>query len=340
VIASPLSLIAGMLLLAQTQAGAGSIRGVVVNASTGETPVAAAEVLLRVRIDSEFVAVASATTDPNGRFEFDGLPVDEGLVYLPGANRDGIHYPGPRLLLGADRPGAEVVLKVQDVIAEPSPLVIRDWDLVLDPEPGALRVTETLVIENPDSRTYVGRHRDGGTDPVTLQLGIPADFEHVTFDKEFYGRQFSLIDGRLATGIPWTPGRRELRFSYVLRNDGRRRVWSRPVDLPCRHVRLTVPGADPGRMSCNLGPATVGSGGAVFESDRVELPAGYVLQVELDRLPVSVMAYARWMTLAALAVAIAGSGLGLLRRRRPAHRDDSRRVLHRQPGKARARARA
>ena len=197
-------------------------------------------------------------------------------MYLPGANRDGIHYPGPRILLSADQPSADVVLKVQDAITEPNPLVIRDWDLVLDPEPGALRVTETMVIENPEPTTYVGQIPDGGAEPVTLQLGISSDFERVTFSKEFYGRQFALINGKLVTDIPWTPGQRELQFSYVLRNDGRHRVWTRPLDLPCRHVRLTVRTADPDGVSCNLGAMSSGHDGTVtFESNDRVLPAGY-----------------------------------------------------------------
>jgi len=339
VIASQLNLVVGMLLLAQPQTGEGSIGGLVLNTSRGEAPVESADVLLRVRIDGEFVAVARATADRDGRFRFEGLPLDQGLVYLPGANRDGVHYSGTRILLSADQPSVDVVLKVQDAITEPNPLVIRDWDLVLDPEPGALRVTETLVIENPEPTTYVGRNPDGGAEPVTLQLGISSDFERVTFSKEFYGRQFSLINGKLVTGILWTPGQHELQFSYVLRNNGRHRVWTRPLDLPCRHVRLTVRTADPDGLSCNLGALSSGHDGTVtFESNNRVLPAGYIIQVELSRLPVPVMVYARWVILAVLALVIAGSCLVMTRRRRANDRSEPRRIPHRQPRRASARA--
>ena len=61
------------------------------------------------------------------------------------------------------------------------------------------------MIENPASSTYVGLTPEGNEEPVTLQLGIPADFERITFNKESHGRQFSVVGGSLATGIPWTP---------------------------------------------------------------------------------------------------------------------------------------
>ena len=137
-IASPLSLLIGMILLAQPQDGEGSIGGLVLNASRGDAPEGSAEVLLRVKIDDEFVVVDRVIADREGRFRFDGIPLDEGLVYLPGANRDGIHYPGPRIRLSEAQPRVDIVVKVQDSIAESNPLFIRDWELEIDPEPGAL----------------------------------------------------------------------------------------------------------------------------------------------------------------------------------------------------------
>lgn len=338
-ITSQLYLVIGILLLAQPQTAEGSIRGVVLNTSRAEAPVGSADVVLQVRIDGEFVAVAGATADRDGRFLFDGLPLDEGLVYLPGASREGVHYAGPKILLSADRPSVDVVLKVQDAITEPNPLVIRDWNLVLGPEPGALRVTETMVIENPQPATYVGQIPDGGAEPVTLQLGISSDFERVTFSKEFYGRHFALINGKLVTDIPWTPGQRELQFSYVLRNNGRQRVWTRPLDLPCGHVRLTVHTADPDGVLCNLGASSSGHDGTVtFESNGQVLPAGYIIQVELSHLPVSVMAYVRWVILTVLTLVIAGSCLVMTRRRRGNDQSEAKRSLRRPPRKARAHA--
>jgi hypothetical protein len=339
VLVNQLSLVVGMLLLSQAPTSEGKIGGRVVNSTRGESPVGAADVMLRVRIDGEFVAVARATADRDGRFLFEGLPVDQGLVYLPGANQDGIHYPGPRIRLSSEQPNAQVVLKVQETIVEPNPLVIRDYDLILQPEPGALRVSETLIIENPGPTTYVGRKPQHDAEPVTLQLAIPPEFERVTFQEEFYGRQFSLLNGKLVTGIPWTPGRREVRFSYVLRNDGRQRVWTRPLDLPCRHVRVTVHTDHPDEMSCNLGAWSHGHDGtAIFETNHRELPAGYTIRVELSRLPVSVMVYARWVVLAVLALAIAGSCLVMRRHRRSNDRSEVTGIPHPHTKNPRARS--
>ncbi len=191
-------------LTVQTTPVAGSITGVVVNASRNQAPVAGAEVVLRVKLQGQFVVAAECISDLQGRFAFDNIPADSDYIYLPGANRDGIHYPGSRVRLSEQTPNARVRLTVHDTVADPNPLVLRSHEITLHPETDALRVTESLLIDNPSSETYVGRPEGESSRAATLRLSIPSDFRRTTFEKEFYGRQFTLIDGHLVTDIPWT----------------------------------------------------------------------------------------------------------------------------------------
>ena len=112
-----------------------------------------------------------------------------------------------------------------------------------------LRVTESMLIDNPGTACYVGQAAGEDAAPVTLQLAIPANFAQVTFAGEFFGRRFSLTGGKLVTGVPWPPGQRELRFSYVLANAERHRVWQRPLDLPSSGVRVSVRTGRPDRQN-------------------------------------------------------------------------------------------
>ncbi|NQT41647.1 MAG: carboxypeptidase regulatory-like domain-containing protein [Planctomycetes bacterium] len=317
-------MVAKLLLVVGAVAGSsnldpGAIRGVVVNASQGNTPVGRAEVMLRVSQDGRLVPLATTTTDAEGRFAFVYLPVDPRHEYLPGANRDGVHYPGQRVQLVSQRPQAAVTLAVHDSIAHPSPLVVRRHEIVICPQPGVLRVTETLLVANPSLRSYVGRAGEDEAGPVTLRLSIPSDFERTTFQKEFFGRRFSLADGQLVTTIPWTPGERELKFTYVLRNTERRRVWLRPLDLPCSDVCVRVRTTKPEEITCNLPTTDIHHDGdlteLVFQSSGQDLPAGHVLQVELGQLPVAWMVYGRWLALAILLLLIAAASVVRIRRR-------------------------
>ncbi len=290
--------------------GGGSIGGIVLNGSHGRVPVGGAEVVLRARVDGRLMVAAETLADTEGKFRFEPLPVRSDLQYLPGANRDMVHYPGERLRLTPKRPHAHVELVVYDAAAEPSPLVAPRHEIVIRPETGALKVTETILIANPTSTCYVGRPASEGAEPVTLQLAIPSDFQRVTFHKEFFGRRFSQAEGKLVTGIPWPPGSKELKLTYVLRNPQRHHVWERKLDLPCSRLRVRVSTDKPEEVSSNLEPgATERQGEKVFQGDGRTLPAGYVVRVEMGRLPVSWMVYGRWLALAALMGLVAGASV-------------------------------
>ena len=88
------------MLAANPPVGDGVIEGTVVRA-IDQAPVPGAEVVLRAKIGGQLLAVAETTADAQGRFRFEHLPVDGNCVYLPGANRDGIHYPGPSVRLSS-----------------------------------------------------------------------------------------------------------------------------------------------------------------------------------------------------------------------------------------------
>lgn len=289
---------------------AGSISGVVLNMSRELEPVGGTEVVLRVKLEGQFVVAAEGTADEHGRFVFDNIPADAEYIYLPGANRDGIHYPGPRVQLNTQTPHARVKLKVHDTVTDPNPLVVRRHEIKLFPETDALRVTETLMIENPSSQTYIGLPAREDGRAATLRLSIPSDFRRTTFHKEFYGRQFTLFDGRLVTDIPWTPGKHELALTYVLPNEDPDRVWLRPLDLPCDQLWIEVHTETPDEVSCNLSLAELQTAGAiVFESKGQTLPADHLVRLQLGRLPISMATYLRWLALAILVGLIAATSL-------------------------------
>ena len=244
------------------------IQGVVVNGSQGGIPLAGAEVVLRGK-DNEFSVVARTTTGQDGMFSFPGSSLgtrelSPDVVYLPGANRQGIHYPGPRLRFDSGRSPVRVQLTAYDAVATPCPLVAEEHTIDIQVNPDVLDVTEVLLISNPSSTTYVGS-TDSDMPPTTLSLSIPEGVSHVTFNQEFDGRNFRLVDGRLVTSVPWTPGKRQLAFVYQLPVEHSQLLFSRLLDLPTSRVRLAVGGKCSDATACNLPRIT----------DRGQLPIGF-----------------------------------------------------------------
>ncbi|MGD0899987.1 MAG: carboxypeptidase-like regulatory domain-containing protein [Thermoguttaceae bacterium] len=298
----------------------GTIRGTVVNASAATSSPCQATVVLRVYSGGQLVPLSETQSDARGQFRFDRLPIGVIYSYAVGASRDGVHYPGPRIVLTDEQPEAAVQLSVCDAVTGPNPLVIRRLEIAIVPEPGSLAVTESMLVENPSTTCYVGEPPPEGGEPATLALGIPSDFERTTFQDEFHGRRFSLAGGRVVTSIPWPPGRREIKYTYVLRNNQAYRCWERPLDLPCSQVRVRVRTPLGGEVRSNLPWLPADRDGEIlFESDGQTMPAGYVLRVELGRLPLVWMDYARPLAVVTLLGLIAGTSCVLVwRRRKPA----------------------
>jgi hypothetical protein len=295
-------------------ADSGRIRGVVVNASKGNAPVAGAEVVLRIQEDGGFVPVAATAADDRGRFRFDDLPTQGHLLFSPGASHDGVYYPGPRLRLGPET-STPVTLQVFDTITEPCPLVELRHEVLVRPEPGLLSVTESIVVSNPTSACYVGPPRENDR-TVTLRLSIADNFEKVTFHNEFFGRRFVLSNGKLVTNVPWPPGDRELQFTYIVPVTKEQQGWERPLDLPCSRLIVRVASPTPESVSCNLGVTTQQAGQVTFDSENRPLPPGYVVQVGLGSLRLPAMFRARWIALAVLGGLIAAGTIAILARRR------------------------
>jgi hypothetical protein len=303
-------------LAAPSPSHSGVIEGVVLNGSQHQSPVHGAVVVLRADHQGRLLPIAESVSDDEGRFRFEQLPVTGDLVCLPGANYQGVHYPGRRVSLDGRRPVPDQRIVVYETVADPSPLVAARHEIDIRLETGVLVATETIIVANRTLRSYVGSETAEGQPSVTLRLSIPSEFEKVTFEKEFFGRQFQLNNGNLETQIPWTPGQRELKFTYRLPFEHRQWLFRRALDLPTEHIRVTV-GGQTEDVTCNLLSARTLQGNAiVFDSEAAILPAGYTVELQIGDLPVSWTAYARWSALAALVLLLLGTCAFMFWRRR------------------------
>jgi hypothetical protein len=308
VICHLLTLTAAVLVPGLPPQNGTAIEGLVVNGSQGGVPVAGAEVVLRAIHGSEFGLVSQTLTNGKGWFRFDHLPADPDLAFLPGANRQGTHYPGPRLRLRPGEPPVRVQLTVYDAVASPCPLLAEQYDIDVNVKTGVLEIKEMLVVSNPTLTTFLG---DASKDssPTTLSLAIPDGFERVTFDQEFDGRHFRMAGGHVVTDLPWPPGKRRLVFSYQLPVDQSRRILERRLDLPCGQVRVLVRGENAGNVSCNL-PRVAASPPSpiLFESSRQTTAAGEIIRLEFSHLSVPWIVSGRWLALALLGILVVVTG--------------------------------
>jgi hypothetical protein len=293
----------------------GSVEGVVLDGSHAQAPLADVEVVLRAGREGVLLSVAQTTTDAQGRFWFSDLPVDRDVVYLAGANRDSVHYPGPRVRLQPAAATARVKLIAYEGVGGPSPLVAHAHEIDIQQIEGALEISESILVSNPTAFAYIGQSQEesqGDEAPVTLRLTVPDGLEAVTFAKEFHGRHFELVDGQLTTSIPWPPGERTIEFTYRLPVERRNQAIARKLDLPTSNVQICVRGDNCANVSCNLPRFDAGNTAVMFVSSE-PLAVNDELRIELNGLAVSWIAYGRWIALGLLMTLSIGTAIYALR---------------------------
>jgi hypothetical protein len=285
----------------------GTIQGVVVNGSRSGEPMADTEVHLRAGMDGIFEPVDKTNTDAFGKFSFQDIPLNSRFVFLPGANHQGVHYPGQRMRFDAGNNVAQVKIVAYDAVMSVSPLTAERHDINIDVGERFLEITETLVVSNRSRATYVGQSKDEEA-PVTLCLSVPRNFDRVTFDSEFYGRRFRIVDHQLVTDMPWPPGERTLKFRYRVPLEGSSGQFRRTLDMPSSNVRVQAQTQDQ-QVSCNLSPAAVVGGRMIFAMNDKQLPSSYIINVQIGDLPIPWMLYARRGSLLALIALVTGTQL-------------------------------
>jgi hypothetical protein len=290
----------------------GTLQGVVVNGTQGDEPISETTIVLRAGPDGALTPVAETRTDIYGKFVFEDVPLDPSITYLPGAERDGVHYPGQRMRLDLNNRFAHQTITAFDAVEAPSPLISQRYTIEVDVRQDVMEVNETILVTNPSRVTYVGKLVDEL--PVTLRLAVPPNFDRVTFSNEFYGRRFRIVEHQPVIDIPWPPGERELKFAYRIPLDQTVGVFCRALDMPCRNVTLRVRGKHAREVSCNLAIAKQSNSEIVFATAVEELPRGHVIELQVGDLPFQWLRYARPGSLVALA-ALMMATVVLFRRR-------------------------
>ena len=157
--------------------------------------------------------------------------------------------------------------------------------------------------------------------PVTLQLSIPKNFDRVTFEKEFYGRRFVVVDHRPVTEMPWLPGEQELTYTYRVPLVESAANFAGLSILPSSMFASACMERTSGlcRAICLSSDATGGQ--TVFATAGEQLKRDSTIEVQIASLPFPWMQYARWGSVVLLAVLVGATvAIPRLRRRRSTSR--------------------
>jgi len=213
----------------------GIIEGQVVNATEGALPesVAGLEVVLYGVVGESTELLATATSDRQGRFRFEGVDTAPAHVY-----RGQLEY--REVVCGSEStfpPGDTVlhlVITIHETTASDHSIVVDRHHIIADFASDALLLQEMYILHNTGDTTYVGGER------TTVRFSLPDGAANLTFgDQEMESSLVRTADS-LAFVRPVTPGNSEVLYSYRVPYDGSQITLSRRVLYPTGYVDVMV----------------------------------------------------------------------------------------------------
>ena len=217
----------------------GGIAGRVVNGTAGGQAPAGLEVLLVILGIDGSVDTESATTQPDGKFRFDGVSLEEGSTGRLTVNYEGVMYsggldPGPasgsaELLVYEPTDSLEAVRVSGDV------LLIR----AADGDEEALAAFEIVEVVNEGDRTFVPDLEQPAAMKF-LRFSMPPEASDLDVSSDLAGGGIINVGSGFALTSPLPPGAAQVAYTYRLPYQGNRVELSRTFPLGADAFRLLM----------------------------------------------------------------------------------------------------
>lgn len=247
--------LAGVLVAAPTASAAetGTIRGRVLNETTGEPQAGARVTLTSALDDGSEGRRLTTTTDERGRYVFDDLPTGDDRYYAVDARHDDGLFAGGVVRLPGDtdqRPIVDTTLRVWDTTTDPAAIVVRRDSIFVVPSDNGVGVIEAVVVANIADEAYIGRGRELGAEEdgeiASLGFALPPNAELppvpiVESDIDFPSLVETSFGFAATVAVP--PGQWRVVYSYEVPGEGGTYDLSRPALYPT--LELGVYAGDP-----------------------------------------------------------------------------------------------
>ena len=224
------------------QTPAQGAQGRVLNGTT-QKPVPNVEVQY-VKMMQGMAPAAKATTDREGRFQFQEIPGGSAAPALLRVEYQGATYSHPMMPGQSQAEGIQI--QVFEASSDLKLIAVKEQAIFLHPTGETMVVLEQIILENRSSppRTYVNPQ---GTYPFTLPKsasqgvkvtvqgpeGMPINQTPVSGEKE----------NSYAVTYPIRPGETQFRVEYSLGYQPPFE-FSKPIDLPAEQMHLITPGKE------------------------------------------------------------------------------------------------
>jgi len=231
-----LLLLSGVVKSAWAQ-GSGVIEGQVSDGSGAGAPLEGLPVTLSAFAGPEAESSFETTTDEEGRFRFEGLET-EGYAYQFEVEYAGVQYGSEVMAFPEGENLISVPFTVFEATTSDENLSVQRAHVILDFEPGTIRVQEVQIFFNAGNATYVGPTGEEGE--ATVQFALPEGATAVQLVEGLMECCVVETDTGFASTLPIFPGLKQFVFTYELRPQTRAYDLTRRVVYPTESLDVLV----------------------------------------------------------------------------------------------------
>ncbi len=299
--------------------GNGVIEGRLVNGTAGGGSVADQDVTLKIYLDNAEVDSASARTDAQGHFVFDGLSTEAGYSYEASLFFQKAEYYSEWLIFDEGETNKSVEVAVYDSTTNVEVVKVAMSHTVIDVGEDSLKIKEYFFFVNETDRTYIGSEPAAADETrETLRFSLPAGATEMQITLGLMECCITGSEDGFVDTMPVLPGSREVAYSYMVEHNSGKYTFSPNVNYPTTRYDLLYQGEVievTGGQIAGDEPMDI-NGTQYNHLSGSDLAPGDALSVTLSGLPGAGPGAIMW-TVLVLAVLVLGTGLfALLRRKR------------------------
>jgi hypothetical protein len=239
----------------QAQDGDGVIEGRVVNGTEGGGSVEGLEVTLESYVDGTQASVATAVTDAEGRFVFEGLATDPENDYRALVSYQETDYESDWVSFPEGESQVSLEVTVYETTTSDEAISVLAAHTVVNVDQGTLVIKEYFAFVNEGDRTYIGAMEVAEGKRATLSFNLPEGASQLQLGEGLMQCCVYGIDGGFVDTMPFLPGSRQVAYVYVVTYDSDTYTFTRGVSYPTRSYDLLVRGEDISIDSNRLSPA-------------------------------------------------------------------------------------
>lgn len=189
------------------------------------------------------VTQQETTTDENGHYHFEKLPIEFATHYSITTAYNEIEYKEKDLVLSSFVPNLVVDIVVGRLTDDPSQILIKTYSIALsfasdeDVSKGILSIIEVFVVENTSTLPF---QTTLNNETVGLYFSLPQGYEKFQRISPKNLTLSSAADKVILT-TPLQSGELEGGFTYTFQASGRNIKLSRPMDFHTDHITILVP---------------------------------------------------------------------------------------------------